>query len=79
MRCRFRVSYSAFEMLPGNLVRHLTFLTLVRWSIKLQLASIDLIKTFTLTGMASLPMQTAPSALALIVRFTYFQVANTLK
>jgi hypothetical protein len=32
------------------------------------------------TGTASLPMQTAPSALALlIVRFTYSQVANTLK
>jgi len=31
-------------------------------------------------GTASLPMQTAPSALALIVRFTYsHQVANTLK
>jgi hypothetical protein len=28
--------------------------------------------------MASLPMQTAPSALALIVRFAYSQVANTL-
>jgi len=27
----------------------------------------------------SLPMQTAPSALALIVRFTHSQVANTLK
>jgi hypothetical protein len=33
----------------------------------------------TPTGVASLPMQTAPSALALIVRFTYAQVANTLK
>jgi hypothetical protein len=30
------------------------------------------------TGTASLPMQIAPSALALIVRFTYSQVANTL-
>ena len=33
----------------------------------------------TPTGTASLPMQTGPSALALIVRFTYSQVANTLK
>jgi len=33
----------------------------------------------TPTGTASLPMQTAPSALALIVRFTYSQAANILK
>jgi hypothetical protein len=33
----------------------------------------------TPTGTASLPMQTAPSALALIVRFTYSQAANTLE
>ena len=33
----------------------------------------------TPTSTTSLPMQTAPSALALIVRFTYSQVANTLK
>jgi hypothetical protein len=33
----------------------------------------------TPTGTASLPMQTAPSAHALIVRFTYSQAANTLK
>jgi hypothetical protein len=32
----------------------------------------------TPTGAASLPMQTAPSALALIMRFTYSQAANTL-
>ena len=32
----------------------------------------------TPTGTASLPMQTAPSALALIVRSTYSQAANTL-
>jgi hypothetical protein len=30
------------------------------------------------TGTTTLPMQTAPSALALIVRFTYSQAANTL-
>ena len=33
----------------------------------------------TPTATAYLPMQTAPSALARIVRFTYSQVANTLK
>jgi len=33
----------------------------------------------TPTGTASLPRQTAPSALALIVHFTYSQVVNTLK
>ena len=33
----------------------------------------------TPTGTASLPMQTAPSALALVVHFTYSQVANTLR
>jgi len=34
---------------------------------------------FLIKTTASLPMQTAPSALALIVRFTYSQAANTLK
>jgi hypothetical protein len=42
-------------------------------------ALVQLIIKNTPTGTASLPMQTAPSALALIVRFTYSQAANTLK
>jgi hypothetical protein len=63
------------KMLSGTIIISNYTKSVMLWGTAL----VHFLITNTPTSTASLPMQTAPSALALIVRFTYSQVANTLK
>jgi hypothetical protein len=62
------------QMLSGTIVISNSMKSVRLWGTAL----VQFVIKYTPTGTVSLPMQTAPSATALKVRFTYSLVANTL-